>query len=186
MATEATPKLITAEEFMEMDLGEGLHELVRGEIVDVSPPSVGHGFVCANATFLLAKFGRETGHGYPLSNDSAVLTERNPDTVRGGDVLYYSNARWARGQAGPKLPPIVPDLIIEVYSPSNRPGKMKAKVAEYLGAGVAMVWVLYPERRQLTIERIDDPVPIVLGDGDTLEDLPELPGFRCAVADFFD
>ena len=37
MATEAKPKLLTAEEFMEMDLGEGMHELVQGEIIEVPP-----------------------------------------------------------------------------------------------------------------------------------------------------
>jgi Uma2 family endonuclease len=186
MATEAKARPITVEEYMEMDLGEGLHELVRGEIVDVAPPGPSHGFVCANATYFLGKFGRETGHGYSLSNDTVVITERDPDTVRGGDVLYYSNARWPRARVvGTKLPPVVPDLIVEVYSPSNRPGEMREKVAEYLNAGVMMVWVLYPDRRRLTIDRADDPVPIVLGEADAVEGLPELPGFRCPVADFF-
>ncbi|QDV33867.1 Uma2 family endonuclease [Tautonia plasticadhaerens] len=186
MATEAKPKLITAEQFMAMDLGEGMHELVRGEIVEVTPPGGWHGFVSANATFVLAKFGRDTGHGYPLSNDTAVLTGRDPDSVRGGDVLYYSNARWPRGQAGPGIPPLAPDLVVEVYSPSDRPGKMWEKIAEYFNAGIPMVWVLYPDRRALRIERADDPVPIVLADRDAVEGLPELPGFRCLVAEFFD
>lgn len=186
MATETKPSLITAEQFLQMDLGDGVHELIRGEIIDVTPPSPGHGFVCANVTYLLGKYGRETGHGFVLSNDTVVLTERNPDTVRGGDVLYYSNARWRREEVvGSKLPPVVPDLVIEVHSPSNRPGAMLAKVSDYLRAGVAMVWVLYPERRHLTIDRANDPIPMVLGPEETVENLPELPGFRCGVADFF-
>jgi Uma2 family endonuclease len=186
MATEAKPKLITAEEFMQMDLGEGMHELVRGEIIEVTPPGGWHGFVCGNAALLLGNFGKQTGHGYIMTNDTAVLTERDPDSVRGGDVLYYSNARWARGQAGPGIPPIVPDLVVEVYSPSDRPGKMGEKISEYLNAGIAMVWVLYPERRTLRIERLEDPVPMILEDGQAVEGLPELPGFRCLVSEFFD
>jgi len=190
MATEAKPKpkpkLITAEEFMAMDLGEGLHELVRGEIVEVSPPGQRHGRISFKAGMILERFGSETRHGYVVSNDAGVQTERDPDSVRGADVSYYSNARLPESEIVDGLPPVVPDLVVEVYSPSDRPGKMGRKVAEYLNAGVAMVWVLYPKRRTLRIERAEDPVPIVLGEGDVVENLPELPGFRRAVADFFD
>ncbi|MEW4570394.1 Uma2 family endonuclease [Tautonia sp. JC769] len=186
MATETRPSLITAEQFLQMDLGDGQHELIRGEIVEVTPPSPGHGFVCANVTYLLSKYGRETEVGYVLSNDTVVLTERAPDSVRGGDVLFYRNDRWPKAQvAGSKLPPVVPDLVVEVYSPSDRPGKLGEKISEYLNAGVPMIWVLYPDRRTLRIDRADDPVPRILGPEATVGDLPELPGFRCVVADFF-
>ena len=84
------------------------------------------------------------------------------------------------------MPPVVPDLVVEVYSPSNRPGQIREKVNEYLAAGVPMVWLLYPERRTLAIYRPDDLLPIVLGDDEVVEGLAELPGFRCTVAEFFD
>ena len=48
MATVAQTKLLTAEEFMAADLGEGTFELVRGEIVEVPPAMPEHGVVCAN------------------------------------------------------------------------------------------------------------------------------------------
>jgi Uma2 family endonuclease len=62
---------------------------------------------------------------------------------------------------------------------------MLGKVQEYLDAGVLMVWVIHPVRRTLTIYRPDDPTPTILTESDILEDLPELPGFRCPVAEFF-
>jgi hypothetical protein len=37
----------------------------------------------------------------------------------------------------------------------------------------------------VAIYRSDDQPPLVLGEGDVIENLAELPGFRCAVADFF-
>ena len=185
MATEASPRLIKAEEFLEMDLGDGMHELVRGEIIEVPPPRPKHGPVCVNITFVLESFGRQTGHGYVLSNDTAIVTERGPDTVRGADLMYYSVARWPRDQVGHSLPPVVPDLVVEVYSPSQGPAAMRRKVNEYLSAGVPMVWAAHPDRRTLAIYRPDEPFPIVLDEDDVLEDLPELPGFRCAVAEFF-
>jgi Uma2 family endonuclease len=187
MATANQPqtRLMTAEEFMAADLGEGTFELVQGEIVEVPPPMPEHGRVCVNTVFVLEAYGRQSGRGYALSNDSAVLTERGPDTVRGADVAFYSHARWPRSEVGKTVPPVPPDLAVEVYSPSNRRGALSKKVAEYLSVGTIMVWVIYPASRSVAIHRSDEQPPLVLHEGDVIENLPELPGFHCAVAGFF-
>jgi Uma2 family endonuclease len=187
MATAMQPqtKLLTAEEFMAADLGEGTFELVRGEVIEVPPPMPEHGRVCGNTFFVLETYGRQSGRGYALSNDSAVLTERDPDTVRGADVAFYSHVRWPRSEVGKSVPPVPPDLAVEVYSPSDRRGAMSRKVAEYVLAGTLMVWVIYPEYRSIVIHRSDNRPPLVLHEGGVIEHLPELPGFRCAVADLF-
>jgi Uma2 family endonuclease len=185
MATAAQPKLMTAEEFMAADLGEGTYELVRGEVVQMPPPMPEHGVVCGNAAGILWDYGRRSGHGYALSNDSAVLTERDPDTVRGTDVCFYTHARWPRSQVGNTLPPVPPDLAVEVVSPGDRPAEILRKVAEYLAAGVQLVWVIYPKRRCVAVYRPDQEEPTVFKEGEFLENFPELPGFRCPVADLF-
>ncbi len=184
MATVAQTKLLTAEEFMAAELGEGSFELVRGEVVEVPPPMPDHGCVVANVVFVLASFGRQSRYGYCLT-ESALVTERGPDTVRGADVSFYSEARWPRSEVRHELPPVPPDLAVEVYSPGNRPGAMGKKVAEYLIAGVALVWVIYPAHRTVVIHRNDDQPPVVLLDDAIIENLPELPGFRCRISDFF-
>jgi Uma2 family endonuclease len=178
-------RLITAEEFMDMDLGEGLHELVRGEVIEVPPPRRPHGRVCAKICYVLESYGRETGLGYVLGNDTAVLTERGPDTVRGADVLFYSNARLPESQIDDSLTTIAPDLVVEVVSPGNSTADNLAEVQEYLRAGALMVWVAHPKRRTVAIYRPNDPIPVVLAAGDVIDDLPELPGFRCPVANLF-
>jgi len=76
-------------------------------------------------------------------------------------------------------------LVVEVYSPGNRRAEILEKVTEYLKAGVLMVWVVHPNQRTVAIYRSDDPIPTILTEADVLEDLPELPGFRCPVAEFF-
>jgi Uma2 family endonuclease len=184
MATASQPKLMTAEEFMAADLGEGRFELVRGEVIEVPPPMPEHGRVVSKVGFALESFGRTTGYGYCLS-ESAVATEDGPDTVRGPDVSFYSHARWPEHQVGRGLPPIPPDLAVEVASPGNRRGPILKKVTEYLQAGVLMVWVVYPKRRYVAVYRAEDDEPIFFREGEILEGLPELPGFRCPVSDFF-
>lgn len=182
MATVTKP-LVTAAEFLAMDLGPGLHELVRGEIVAMTPPDVRHGRICSRIARILDTFGEEAAHGWTATNDSRVAIDEL--TVRGGDILYYREDRWP-GKDMERVPcPGPPDLVVEVISAHDRPGKVQGKVADYLNAGVPMVWVAHPKRRTLTIYRGDDPTPAVLKADDPLQDLPELPGFVCRVGDFF-
>ena len=182
--TSAPAKLrIHADEFLQMDLGDGLHELVRGEIVRMPPPQYWHGLICGFAYALLLNFGRRTGHGHAGTNDSTVRID--DQNVRGADVCYYSEARWPRARVSQENPPVPPDLVAEVLSTSDRPGEVLAKVADYLRVGVAVVWVIDPGKRRLTIHRGDTQTPTVLEESEIVENLPELPGFRCQVADFF-
>ena len=146
MATATPTKLLTAEEFMAADLGEGTFELVRGEIVEMPPAMPEHGRVCVNVVFVLESYGRQTGYGYALSNDSAVVTERNPDTVRGADVCFYSHARWPRAQVGNKLPPVPPDVASKWSLRETARGKIMKKVANTSKWVCPLVWVVYPKR----------------------------------------
>src|SRR4051812_37398951 len=182
MATVTKPRVTTAE-FLTVDLGPGRHELVRGEIVTLPPPEYSHGFVCLNIGVKLHTFGNQTGHGHVASNDASV--DVGGDSVRGADVCYYSEARWPRDRVGKEPPPCPPDLVVEVVSASDRPRDVLDRVGQYLGAGVPMVWVANPEPRTLAIYRADDVTPVVLAADQFLGGLPELPGFRCRVAEFF-
>jgi Uma2 family endonuclease len=184
MATVSQTKLLTAEEFMAADLGDGRFELVRGEIVPVPPTMPEHGRVCMKIRRVFENYGVESVYGYCLF-ESAVSTQRGPDTVRGPDICFYSHARWPESQIGTGLPPVPPDLVVEVVSPSNRPGEMQRKVTEYLEAGVPLVLVVDPARRRAALYRQGEVFPTILSESEVLENLPELPGFACVLADFF-
>jgi Uma2 family endonuclease len=184
MATAAPARLTTALEFMEAELGDGTFELVKGEVVRMAPPMPEHGRVCVNVTFVLESFGRQSGLGYALA-DSAVQTRRDPDTVRGPDVCFYSYSRWPRSEVGRGIPPVPPDLAVEVFSPGNRDWEIQVKVGEYLDVGVALIWVVYPRSRSVAMYRASGEPPLVLKEDQVIENLPELPGFRCPVTDLF-
>lgn len=83
MATVSQPKLMTATDFMEADLGDGTFELIQGEIVEMPPPRPEHGVVCANVSGVLWDYGRRSKHGYTLSNDAGVLTSAVPTRSEG-------------------------------------------------------------------------------------------------------
>src|SRR5690242_13958204 len=97
MATTQLPALMTAEEFGNRPDPGYPEELVRGRIVRMPMPDRRHGYVCGNAYYHFREFVVGQDLGRVMTNDSGVLTERGPDTVRGADVCYYSYARLPRG-----------------------------------------------------------------------------------------
>lgn len=72
-------------------------ELVRGRIVPKNMPAPKHGFCCNKIGRIVGNFTDDHDLGRVMSNDSGVVTERGPDTVRGADVCYYSYERLPRG-----------------------------------------------------------------------------------------
>ena len=85
-------KLITAEEFARMpNPPDGSQqELVRGEIVIMPPPGGRHGVCCSRVGRRLGNFVDENRRGTVTCNDTGFISERDPDTVRGPDVAYWS------------------------------------------------------------------------------------------------
>jgi Uma2 family endonuclease len=183
MAT--TTERLTAEEFLKLpDSGRPM-ELRRGVPMMMNVPGGRHGEICLQIGHLVKEFlsGRELGRA--LSNDAGVLTERNPDSVRGADVAYYSFERLPRGPAPTGYPANAPEVVFEVLSPSNSWAESLAKTAEYLNAGVLAVVLCDPEDETLYIYR-QNASPRRLTAGDTLE-LPEIhDDFRMLAARFFE
>src|SRR3954454_11353921 len=139
--TTAAP-LLTAEEYLELPDNGRPTELVRGRLIDVNVPTPRHGEICLKVGRLLGNFVEEHGLGRVVSNDSGVLTQRDPDTLRGADVAFYSYTRVPRGPLPRGYLPVPPEVVFEVRSPTDRWPPILAKVAEYLAAGVAFVVVL--------------------------------------------
>ncbi|MHB1559270.1 MAG: Uma2 family endonuclease [Isosphaeraceae bacterium] len=177
--------LMTAREFGRRPDPGYPEELVRGRIVAMPPPDRRHGWVCLRTGRILDTFVEEHDLGRVLSNDSGVITERNPDTVRGADVAYYSYARLPKGPLKPGYGPEVPELVIEVRSSSDSWREILEKVTEYLAAGVLKVIVLDPEKQKAHVFTTDEE-PVVLGPADDLTLPGLLEGFRVSVHRFFE
>jgi Uma2 family endonuclease len=144
MSTAPEP-LITAEEFGRRPDPGYPEELVRGRIVPMPPPKRRHGQVCGKIVGILSRHMDRHDLGHVLSNESGVITQRGPDTVRGPDVVFYSYARLPKGPLHDEYGPEIPELVFEVRSPGDRWPKLLEKTAEYLAAGVLCVVVLDPE-----------------------------------------
>jgi Uma2 family endonuclease len=178
--------MMNADEFYDFVNAEGnrngCYELVRGEVIEVSRPNRIHGRVCINTGFALETYARRKKKGYVVSNDTGVVLETDPDTVRGPDVAWYEDV--VRFEDLPeKWGDTLPRLAVEVLSPNDTAHYITEKVSDYLENGVEVVWVIDPETRTVVIYSKTGVKKLT--DKDSLTGADVLPGFRCKVADLF-
>src|SRR5438270_6910604 len=182
MSTIAPKKLLTAEEFFLLPGPEdgSQQELVRGEVITMPPAGGLHGVSCNKAGRRIGNFVEDNDRGTVTSNDTGFFTERDPDSVRGPDIAYWSKERLPVVPVG--YIEISPDMVVEVLSPSNTSKKIRVKLKEYFTRGVRLVWVIAPEDRTLTIYRTPDEGR-VLHETATVTGEDVLPGFTCRLSD---
>jgi Uma2 family endonuclease len=185
MATAEMVELMTAEQFGRRPDPGYPEELVRGRVVAMSVPDRRHGYVCGKAVRIFGNFVDAREIGRVMCNDSGVITERDPDTVRGADVAYYSYSRLAKGTLPTGYGPEVPELVVEVRSATDRWREILDKVSEYLNAGVLVVVVLDPGPKFAQVFSADDP-PRTLTTDEELVLSGVLDDFRVRVGRFFD
>jgi Uma2 family endonuclease len=161
-------------------------ELVRGQIWLMEYPYPDHGQICATFGTLLRNFAKDRRIGRVIGNNSGVITERQPDTVRRPDVAYYSFKRVSPGRLRQqRYLDVVPDLAIEVKSVFDRWSEINDKIAEDLKAGVLIVCVIDPDTDSVQVHYPGKPTRVVGRDEELL--LPEvLPSFRVTVREFFE
>jgi len=180
-ATRSAP--LTVEDLPWLEPEEGRAELVAGTLVREPPPGEGHGGIAAQVAALLLPFVREHGLGWVFVETGYVLAS-DPDTVRGPDVSFVSARRLATAARRGPYRVGGPDLAVEVVSPGDRGRDVSHKVAEYLAAGTAAVWVVDPRHQAVTVH-LPGHRPTTLGRDETLRGEPYLPGLRLPVADLF-
>ena len=133
IATTTGERLLTIDEYVRLPDRGTPTELVRGRVITLNPPYPYHGYVCSNADQIIGGFAKQHDSGYVVTNDSGVVTERDPDTLRAADFAFYSYARVPKGTLAKRgYLTAVPDLIVEVRSPDDRWKDILTKVAEYL------------------------------------------------------
>jgi Uma2 family endonuclease len=174
--------LITADELLKLPAGGYRYELVKGELLTMSPSGEEHGAVTVNLTFLLTQFVRQTGIGAIYGAETGFKLESNPDTVLAPDIAFIRQDRVGTRSKGYRLG--APDLAVEVLSPSDRKNRIQRKTAQWLALGARSVWLVDPETSTVEIHRIDGSSRI-FHESEQLVDDDVLPGFRALVSDIF-
>lgn len=190
MATQietALPTKLTAEEFHVWACrpeNEGKrYELDSGKVVEMPSPGVRHGTVCWLLSLIVGQYLFRRGAGHAASNDSGLIVQRKPDTVRGPDLMVFMDA-VKYDDLELKYSERIPALVVEVLSPDDRPGKTNRRVEQYIRRGVPLVWLIDPEDRTVTVYRPEE-FHKVLDENDELSGNGVLTDFSCRVSDLF-
>jgi Uma2 family endonuclease len=158
-------------------------ELVNGELITMAPAGFEHGTVIMRLARLLANYVNQHKLGLTVGAETGFILRRKPDTVRGADIAFVSNARLPDPLPKAYFPG-APDLAVEVVSPDDRYKDVERKAKDYVDGGAQLVWVVDPRKRTITVHRPDSK-PLILHEGEELDGAQVVPGFRCAVAEVF-
>ncbi len=174
--------LMTAEELIKLPRGRYRYELVKGELLTMSPAGGEHGAVVINLAAPLATYIKAQKLGRVFGAETGFKLESDPDTVLAPDISFVSEGRL---ESLPRnYPEIVPDLVVEVISPSERKSQVNKKTEQWLSFGVKSVWVVRPENR--TVEIISaDRKNRTLNQSEMLVD-QVVPGFEIPVSTIFE
>ncbi len=175
---------MTADELLKLPSGEFRYELIKGELITMSPAGAEHGAVIMNLAVPLGQHVKANKLGRIFAAETGFKLESDPDTVRAPDIAFINRERIEREGISKGYGAGSPDLAIEVLSPDDTTRKVEKKTADWLAGGAREVWNVNPRTRTVTVHRSTGDV-IVLHEDDELDGGALLPGFRCRVSEIF-
>lgn len=176
MSTTTVSRLLTGDDLLRLPDDGKDYELVRGELIEMPPPGFGHAERQSRLAQLLQNFNDEADLGR-IATEGGFYLSRDPDTVRAPDVMFIRKERLDPDLEIEGYLEIIPDLVAEVISPSDRHSDVMDKIEDYLTAGVRVVWLVDSRRHAVTIY----PGAQTLHESDTLTGGDVLPGFQTPV-----
>jgi Uma2 family endonuclease len=163
-----------------------LYEVVNGERVELPPMGAFENWVAS----VLARFMGNHASSHRLGRvvvEMLFLVDRATGLQRRPDLAFVSYDRWPRNRRVARTPAwdVVPDLAVEVVSPTNTAKEILDKILDYFRTGVRLVWVVYPIPEFIHV--YESPTTVrVLQRGDTIDGGAVVPGFQLALATWFD
>jgi Uma2 family endonuclease len=132
-----------------------------GELVVMSPTGGETGDRNRRITQRLGNWTDEDNTG--LAFDSSTCFRLPNGAERSPDAAWISLKRWQSltkdERAG--FPPLAPDFVLELRSPSDSLKALESKMQEYIDNGVRLGWLIDPQNRRVHIYRPHQPVEIV-------------------------
>src|SRR6266581_3715436 len=151
-----TRTLLSLQAFMQLPDDGTRHELDEGELVVMPPVKFRHTQIAkriydALFVYLFLRQKGRTPHGELFCEAPYLLKEiEGKEVVRVPDVSYINDDR-ARKTGPDRYMEGAPALAVEVVSPTDTAEGMTRKVSQYLAAGAVIVWVIYPESREVHV-----------------------------------
>mgnify|MGYP002336275079 CR=1 FL=1 len=181
--TATQTKQVTVEELWELRDEPFRLALIDGELYRMPGAGGTHGKLQLFVGMHLGPFVLSHGLG-DLYGDTGFKLFPGRDTTLFPDVAFVRAERVPSPQQEVRFLELVPDVAIEIDSPTDYPKLRDEKLEAYLSAGTPCVWWLYPRSRSIDVFRPGREV-VRLGPEDILDGGDILPGFSIRVADLF-
>ncbi|MCH7621312.1 MAG: Uma2 family endonuclease [Chloroflexi bacterium] len=175
---------LTAEELLRLSTTGSRYELVKGELFEMPPAGGRHGGVAMQIGALLNAYVRAHSLGQVFAAETGFILRRDPDTVRAPDAAFVAKDRLPAGELPPGYLEMVPDLAVEVVSPGDSAREVREKVADWMRAGVRLLWAIDPATRSVTVYRSTDDFSVLSEDA-SLDGGQVIPGFSTNIKDLF-
>ncbi len=123
--------------------------LIDGELVITMSPGRLHGRLALR----IGRFIADYADLHDLGEAAVEVGYRSPDdrkTLLIPDVAFESKAR-AEQPVGVGFVPFMPDIAVEIISPSQTLAQARRKAKVYLRLGTAMVWLVDPSKKNAEI-----------------------------------
>lgn len=155
-----------------------------GEVIIMTPAGGESGRRNLKASARLCHWAESDGTGVAFDSSTGFLLPNG--AVRSPDLAWVSRARWdALSQdQREQFPPLCPDFVGEIRSPTDRLGALEEKMQEYIENGAKLGWLLDPVEKKVCVYRPGEPVAC-LDDPETVSADPVLPGFTLNVREVF-
>lgn len=160
--------------------------LIDGELFFTMSPGIMHGRAAIKLGRYLDEFAEEHGLGY-VAVEAGFHPTGERHTLLMPDVAFFSVSRLPDPNTE-RFGPAMPDLAIEVQSPSNTLDELRRKAAVYLNNGTSLVWIVRTRQRGVDVCRASEGAGLnieFVGPDGSLSGEAILPGFELALKRLF-
>ena len=156
----------------------------EGEVIVMPPVGFETSYQNGEIAEQLGSWARTDGTGRTFDSNGTFILRNG--AVRAPDASWVRKSRIAKltKEQKQRFPPLCPDFVIELKSPTDRLKTLKAKMDEWMENGAELAWLIDPDRRTVTIyrqgrepEKLVDPA-VVVGEG-------PVKGFRLELGDIW-
>lgn len=184
MTAITSDRLMSAEKLEQLSEDDCIYELSRGSLIRSPLLFTWPGIIASNIAALIGAHVRAGHLGVCGTACGGLKLASDPDTVRTSSLWFIRTNRLPVPLPRHCYWEVAPDLAVQVLSESTQWATVIGKVADYLHAGTALMWVIDPEARLAVTFSADRPPQFVTADG-RLDGADVLPGFSLALADIF-
>ena len=127
----------------------------QGDLIVMPPTGVDTSIRNSKINYWLRRWAEQEGVGEVLESSGGFRLPNG--SIRSPDAAWVSKAKLAEltSEQTSKFPPLCPEFVLELRSPTDRLSVVKEKMQEYLENGVELGWLIDPQEKRVYIYTAD-------------------------------